>query len=110
MTRLIETALTIPLLASLVPALAQTDWEVVSTFHTGGQGGWDYLTVDPQTHRLFVPRTTHTMVIDVRHRAVPRRAQVRPTSRAAAFVCLALSSSGDPNDKTGSSAGVLYRH
>jgi hypothetical protein len=35
---------------------------------------------------------------------------VRPTSRAAAFVCLVLSSSGDPNDKTGSSAGVLYRH
>jgi hypothetical protein len=33
-----------------------------------------------------------------------------PTSRAAVLVCLALSSSGDPNDKTGSSAGVLYRH
>ena len=24
----------------------------------------DYLTVAPQTHRLYVPRTTHTMVID----------------------------------------------
>jgi len=42
-----------------------------------------------------------------------RRSQTRlrsPTFRAAAFVCLALSSSGDPNDKTGNSAGVLYRH
>jgi DNA-binding beta-propeller fold protein YncE len=46
------------------PALAQTDWQVVKTFQIGGQGGWDYLTVDPQTHRLYVPRTTHTMVID----------------------------------------------
>jgi DNA-binding beta-propeller fold protein YncE len=34
------------------------------TFQIGGQGGWDYLTVEPETHRLFVPRTTHTMVID----------------------------------------------
>jgi hypothetical protein len=33
-----------------------------------------------------------------------------PTSRAAAFVCLARSSSGDPNDKTTNFAGVLYRH
>ncbi len=44
--------------------LAQTNWQVVKTFPIGGQGGWDYLTVDPQTHRLYVPRTTHTMVID----------------------------------------------
>jgi DNA-binding beta-propeller fold protein YncE len=43
---------------------AQTDWQVVKTFPIGGPGGWDYLTVDPQTHRLYVPRSTHTMVID----------------------------------------------
>ena len=47
-----------------LPLLAQTDWEVVKIFQIGGQGGWDYLTVDPQTHRLYVPRSTHTMVID----------------------------------------------
>src|ERR1700736_1560711 len=51
-------------LALLGVAMAQTDWEVVKTFQIGGQGGWDYLTVDPQTHRLYVPRGTHTMVID----------------------------------------------
>jgi len=56
--------LTILVSAGLAPALAQTDWRVVKTFPIGGQGGWDYLTVDPQTHRLYVPRTTHTMVID----------------------------------------------
>jgi DNA-binding beta-propeller fold protein YncE len=49
---------------------AQTNWEVVKTFQIGGQGGWDYLTLDPQTHRLFVPRTTHTMVIDAGSGAV----------------------------------------
>src|SRR5271169_6618494 len=64
MTRLTVTALTLLLAAGVRPALAQTDWEVVKTFQIGGQGSWDYLTVDPQTHRLYVPRSTHTMVID----------------------------------------------
>ncbi len=63
MIKLILTALTL-LFTALPPALAQTDWQVVKTFQIGGQGAWDYLTVDPQTHRLYVPRTTHTMVID----------------------------------------------
>jgi hypothetical protein len=62
MSRLSVTA--IPLLAGLIPALAQTNWEVAKSFQIGGQGAWDYLTVDSQTHRLFVPRSTHTMVID----------------------------------------------
>jgi DNA-binding beta-propeller fold protein YncE len=52
------------LLASSLPALAQTNWAVTKTFPIGGQGSWDYLTVDSATHRLFVPRSTHTMVID----------------------------------------------
>src|SRR6516162_3617165 len=47
-----------------LPAHAQPAWEVLKTFTIGGQGGWDYLTVDPRTHQLYVPRTTHTMVID----------------------------------------------
>jgi len=45
-------------------AVAQTDWAVTNTFHIGGDGGWDYVTVDPATHRLYVPRSTHTMVVD----------------------------------------------
>jgi outer membrane protein assembly factor BamB len=45
-------------------AQSEPDWHVVKTFHIGGQGGWDYLTVDPQTHQLYVPRSTHTLVID----------------------------------------------
>jgi hypothetical protein len=52
------------LLAGSLPAQAQTKWDVTKTMHIGGEGAWDYLTVDPQTHRLFVPRSTHTMVID----------------------------------------------
>jgi len=48
----------------LLAALAQTNWEVIKTFSIGGPGAWDYLTVDPQTQRLYVPRSTHTLVID----------------------------------------------
>jgi hypothetical protein len=56
------------LLAASLPACAQDNakpnWEVTKTFPVGGQGSWDYLTVDSATHRLFVPRSTHTLVID----------------------------------------------
>ncbi len=30
----------------------------------GGSGGWDYLEVDPATHRLFISRGTHVIVYD----------------------------------------------
>jgi DNA-binding beta-propeller fold protein YncE len=43
---------------------AQATWAVETTFHIGGDGGWDYVTVDAKNHRLYVPRSTHTMVID----------------------------------------------
>lgn len=52
------------LLISASAAPAQSSWEVVKTFEIGGQGSWDYLTADPRTHCLYVPRSTHTMVID----------------------------------------------
>src|SRR5580704_11396385 len=62
-------ALGLVLLALAIVALgqrgfSQTDWAVTNTFHVGGEGGWDYVTVDPETHRLYVTRSTHTMVID----------------------------------------------
>jgi hypothetical protein len=54
--RLLVTALTLLAFASLLPVLAQTDWRVVKTFQVGAQGGWDYVTVDPRTHRLYQRR------------------------------------------------------
>jgi hypothetical protein len=43
---------------------AQTGWAVENTFHIAGDGGMDYITVDENNHLLYVPRSTHTMVID----------------------------------------------
>jgi len=50
--------------AACLPAWAQTQWDVTRTLHIGGEGGWDYVTVDAPTHRLFITRSTHTMVVD----------------------------------------------
>jgi len=37
---------------------------VVTSFPVGGDGGWDYLTVDAASRRIFVSRGTHVMVVD----------------------------------------------
>lgn len=51
-------------MAGLLPVYCHTDWTVKNAMHIGGVGAWDYLTVDSRTHRLYVPRSTHTMVLD----------------------------------------------
>lgn len=52
------------ILALAVPAASAQPWQVLRTFHVGGEGGWDYVTVDAPNHRLFVTRATHTLAID----------------------------------------------
>jgi len=47
-----------------VRVAAQAGWGVEKTFHIGGDGGMDYITLDARSHLLYVPRSTHTMVID----------------------------------------------
>jgi DNA-binding beta-propeller fold protein YncE len=45
------------------PAQAGT-YHVVKEIAAGGEGGWDYLTVDTAGHRLYISRSTHVMVVD----------------------------------------------
>ena len=45
-------------------ALTEGQWAVEATFRLGGEGGFDYITVDVKNHRLYIPRSTHTMVVD----------------------------------------------
>ena len=51
-----------------IPSFAQTkapaSHHVVSRFKLGGEGGWDYLTFDAKSGRLFISRSTHVMVVD----------------------------------------------
>jgi len=37
---------------------------VTKTYTLGGDGGWDYLKLDPDSRRLYISRSTHVIVID----------------------------------------------
>ena len=65
-SRNLSTALLIAVVSLTLSArvAAQGTWAVEKTFHIGGEGGMDYVTLDANNHRLYVPRSTHTMVID----------------------------------------------
>jgi DNA-binding beta-propeller fold protein YncE len=39
-------------------------YHLVKTVPVGGEGTWDYLTVDSDARRLYVSRATHTLVLD----------------------------------------------
>jgi DNA-binding beta-propeller fold protein YncE len=39
-------------------------YHLVKKITLGGEGGWDYFTVDAATHRIFIPRQTHMLVLD----------------------------------------------
>jgi DNA-binding beta-propeller fold protein YncE len=41
-----------------------TGYRVLRSIHLGGEGGWDYVTVDSAARRVYIPRSTHIMVID----------------------------------------------
>ena len=42
----------------------------VGKIAVGGEGGWDYLSVDSDAHRLYVTRGSHVMVIDTAKNAL----------------------------------------
>ena len=44
---------------------ADPGYRLVKRLKVGGEGGWDYLTVDSAARRLYISRSTHVMVIDL---------------------------------------------
>jgi DNA-binding beta-propeller fold protein YncE len=40
-------------------------YKLAAPLKVGGEGGWDYVTLDPAGRLLYVTRSTHTMVVDV---------------------------------------------
>src|ERR1043166_8516008 len=46
-------------------ALAATGYHVIKDIKIGGDGGWDYLTLDAAARRLYVSHATHVAVVDV---------------------------------------------
>ena len=53
----------------LLPAVSHgapqdSGYRVLRNIHLGGEGGWDYVTVDSAARRVYIPRGTHIMVVD----------------------------------------------
>jgi len=54
-------------LVAAVPALFHAqggNYHVIKTTLIGGAGGWDYVTVDADAQRIYIPRGTHVQVLD----------------------------------------------
>ena len=45
-------------------AKGKSGYHLIKKVKLGGEGGWDYLTVDAAGRRLFISRGTHVMVVD----------------------------------------------
>ena len=57
-----------PALAQKAPAAAP--YHLLNTIAIGGEGGWDYLNVDPAGERLYVSHGTQVEVVDLKTRKV----------------------------------------
>jgi DNA-binding beta-propeller fold protein YncE len=55
---------TLSLGLSVMGAGDQGAYHISQTYKIPGEGRWDYLIVDPATHHLFVPRSTHVQIIN----------------------------------------------
>ncbi|NVN92880.1 MAG: YncE family protein [Desulfuromonadales bacterium] len=44
---------------------ADSAYHITKRLKVGGEGGWDYLTVDGEARRLYISRSTHVMVMDL---------------------------------------------
>ncbi len=58
-------ALLIALSMNATVLLAEDTYKVQDTWKLGGDGGWDYLTMDPAAHLLYITRGNRVMVVDV---------------------------------------------
>jgi len=76
-------------LALVTPAGAQdllSGYEKVRKLAIGGEGGWDFLEVDPASQRLFVARGTHVVVLDLESEKVVGEIPDTPGVHGIAFV------------------------
>jgi DNA-binding beta-propeller fold protein YncE len=67
MRRLVVLALGFAFVLASVPLLraAATGYHILNEIKIGGEGGWDYLTVDSAARRLYVSHATRVVVVDI---------------------------------------------
>jgi DNA-binding beta-propeller fold protein YncE len=59
-------ALAVALTTIAAPALAQKPFHVETKWSVAGEGGWDYLTVDSNAHRLYIAHGVKVDAIDLK--------------------------------------------
>lgn len=52
------------------PALSLGKFELLRTLKVGGEGGWDYVTVDSEAKRIYLPRSNRVTVLDLEGKRV----------------------------------------
>ena len=55
----------LPVVGGSAAAQAPGPYRLARRIPIGGEGGWDYLNVDPAQHRLYVSHGTHVVVVDL---------------------------------------------
>jgi len=60
----VATILTMAVAAPAQPLPKASGYHVIKQTLLGGEGNWDYVTVDPDAHRIYIPRGTHVQVVD----------------------------------------------
>jgi hypothetical protein len=60
----LRTALGVTVFICSAHAAHAADYVVKETLHVGGEGGFDYVTMDADGKLLYLPRTSHTQVVD----------------------------------------------
>src|SRR5262249_14464204 len=51
--------------SAAVVLAAPTGYHITGEIKVGGDGGWDYLTVDSAARRLYISHATHVVVVDL---------------------------------------------
>ena len=57
-------ALALVAAAVIYAAPQASGYHIIKRMPIGGEGGWDYMTVDSDTHRLYIARGSHFQVVD----------------------------------------------
>ena len=60
----IKFVLVMLLTSALAPSSSSPGYHINKTYKLGGEGGWDYVTLDNSAHRLYISRATRVMVMD----------------------------------------------
>ncbi len=74
---------TLAAIAFAAPQAGGSGYHLVKKVTLGGEGGWDYLNADSDSHRVFISHATHVMVLDADGNIVGDIANLKGTHGAA---------------------------